>query len=218
MSNYFDDVYADIWKKSSVEYGVDDFVKTEMDYLMAEKPQTAFEVGIGTGYPFAIALKNSGVKVSGCDISAKEVELAKDNLEGLEEEPNIYVGDLCDIDVYEKFDVVYCLRVSWYISKFEQRLEKMIELLNPGGLLVFDFMNIDTVIAKRDLLRWWIKVFPKRAIKNLLGISTGAAPITHYYSKKHFEQFFSTKGMQIVAMKSEDIESNFKWCFCCRKS
>ena len=70
-NNYFEHVYSKFWTETSKKYGMEDGVDSIIEILLELHGKSAFEVGIGTGWPIADSLLKSGVKVSGCDISER---------------------------------------------------------------------------------------------------------------------------------------------------
>ena len=60
--------YSYYWIRKSREYGLDNYCKGLIGLILKARPGCAFELGIGTGYPFAGTLNSSGIDVQGCDI------------------------------------------------------------------------------------------------------------------------------------------------------
>lgn len=134
---YFEKVYSSFWHNQVKKYGFTQYEDFALKRIMKNNPKTAFEVGIGTGWPMAVTLKAQNVQVSGCDISKSLIEEAKGNLKDAE----LYVGELLDINVEKKYDLVYCFRTSWYIKDFYKVLMQMSDMTDVGGILLFDIFN-----------------------------------------------------------------------------
>jgi len=72
------DIYPKYWIRKSREYGFDHYCKGLVALIEDRQPESAFELAIGTGYPFAKKLLAAGIDVSGCDISQELItELSK---------------------------------------------------------------------------------------------------------------------------------------------
>ena len=84
------DIYPMYWIRKSREYGIDDYCKGLIDLIQHKQPKCAFELAIGTGYPFAEKLLAEDIDVSGCDISPELITELKRSF------PSIpaYVGGL----------------------------------------------------------------------------------------------------------------------------
>lgn len=135
---YFEKVYASFWHNQVKKYGITQYEDFALRKMLENKPKTAFEVGIGTGWPMAVTLnKEKNVQVSGCDISQSLVEEARENLKDTE----LYVGELFNLDIEKKFDLVYCFRTSWYIKDFYKMLIQMSDMTNDGGMIFFDIFD-----------------------------------------------------------------------------
>lgn len=76
-NNYFEHVYSKFWTETSKKYGMEDGVDSIIEIMKQLHVETAFEVGIGTGWPIADSLVKSGVKISGCDISESLITQTK---------------------------------------------------------------------------------------------------------------------------------------------
>ncbi len=135
---YFEKVYASFWHNQVKKYGFTQHEDFALRKMLKNKPKTAFEVGIGTGWPMAVTLyKENNVQMSGCDISKSLIEEARENLGDTE----LYVGELFDLDIKKKFDLVYCFRTSWYIKDFYKMLLQMSDMTNEGGMILFDIFD-----------------------------------------------------------------------------
>jgi hypothetical protein len=63
------DIYPKHWIRKSHEHGLDHYCKGLIDLIEERQPKSAFELAIGTGYPFAEKLLAVDIDVAGCDIS-----------------------------------------------------------------------------------------------------------------------------------------------------
>ena len=62
-------IYPRYWIRKSLEYGLDSYCRGLLTLLQKSHPKSAFELAIGTGYPFAEKLLAAGIDIAGCDIS-----------------------------------------------------------------------------------------------------------------------------------------------------
>ena len=84
-----------------------------------------WSTGVGTGWPIGTALKEKGITVDGCDLAESSVALARKELEN---ESGIWTGDVLSYEGQAQYDVVYCVRASWYIPDFYATVSKMITM------------------------------------------------------------------------------------------
>lgn len=139
--------YALFWQTQSLLYGIGAIEEYVFRRIAEFNPKDAFEIGIGNGFPYATHLQESGVLVSGCDIAPLSVWNAKKNLKLGHEKSRIICGDINQIDIPRQFDLVYCLRSSWYIPDFLATIRKMAGMTKPGGVFLFDIMDSVSLMA-----------------------------------------------------------------------
>ncbi|MCI9399773.1 MAG: class I SAM-dependent methyltransferase [Lachnospiraceae bacterium] len=147
---YYKTVYSQYWAEQTKKYGYAPYEQNLVRLIAKSSPKKIFEVGIGTGWPIGAALKRKGIKVDGCDIAERSVVLAKEELDN---ENGIWTGSVLEYKgENEIYDVVYCVRASWYISDFYRTVEKMISMTKQGGYIVFDVMDKNSLYCRK--LRW----------------------------------------------------------------
>ena len=102
------------------------------------------DVACGTGKSFLPMLEH-GWKVTGCDVSARMVEIARDKV-GPEVE--LSVRDMRELPVLGAFDLVFCLDdpINYLLSQaeLEATLAHLAPNLAPHGLLLFDTNTLKT--------------------------------------------------------------------------
>ncbi len=102
----------------------------------------ALDVGCGTGKSF-IPLLDRGWEVTGCDISASMVALAR---EKVGDRVPLEVVDMREMPVLGSFDLVFCIddAINYLHSaeELEAALRGMAANLAPDGLLIFDSNTI----------------------------------------------------------------------------
>lgn len=128
----------DPWSRSVVE---------DVEFYVAEAttaaPSPVVELGVGTGR-IAIPVASAGVDVIGVDsspgmlaVAAEQAELAR-----VSHKLDLRVGDYRDPPVSERVGLVICpFRAYLHLHDDEERLRALraaLQLLTPGGRLVFD--------------------------------------------------------------------------------
>ena len=135
------EMYSRFWIYRVKQYGFDAYCKGLCEMVESKQPISVYELGIGTGWPFAINFFQKGIKVSGSDISEILIEEINNNCPAI----RTYVGSYEELKlVSEKFDVVYCFRSTWYFQDIFKALDVMFEMTNRGGSVIFDIMNRDS--------------------------------------------------------------------------
>ncbi len=136
------------------------FLVGQLDYIKKSKDATLdiLDAACGTGM-HAIALAKLGYQVSGADISQEMISIA--NANALEHGTNIDFrqagfGSLSQLFGINTCDAVLCLGNSLphVLSKLEldEVLKDFYNLLKPGGLLILQNRNFDSIMSKRK--RW----------------------------------------------------------------
>ncbi|MCI9008372.1 MAG: class I SAM-dependent methyltransferase [Lachnospiraceae bacterium] len=218
MSNelqYYKNEYSKFWEKQTKIYGYGRYEQYLVKIIAQSSPKKVFEVGIGTGWPIGVSLKNLGVEVDGCDIADSLVCLARENLDN---EKGIYVGDVMEYDGNTSYDVTYCVRVSWYIPDFYSTIQKMISMTKPGGYVVFDFMN------KNSFYCFNFKLMELRdKYYRLLGIDMDERHGLHFISVPKIKKFLAQNRMSYQCIGERVITNSKDWfhtpkiVFLCRK-
>ncbi len=102
------------------------------------------DVGCGTGKSF-VPMMERGWEVTGCDISASMVELARQKAGGA---ARLSVADMRELPVFGEFDLVWALddAVNYLLSagELERALAGMRANLAPTGLLMFDVNTLQS--------------------------------------------------------------------------
>lgn len=139
------DIYPKYWIRKSQKYGLDLYCKGLVALIQHNQSKCAFELAIGMGYPFAEKLMNKDIYVSGSDISPELIAELKKNFP----EINACVGGYEDLykvkmTVKQKFDLVYCLRSTWYFTDIVAAIYFMLYFAKPRGQIIFDVLNKDS--------------------------------------------------------------------------
>lgn len=136
------DGYAQKWadKMKSGRRPAHDFMEKPAMFSMLPnlKKKNILCIGCGTGEECA-SLKAMGAKsVTGIDISAGMIEVAKKNFPDL----NFLVGDVENLKFKkESFDFIYSSLVMHYINDWKKPLKKIYSLLKPKSKFLFSTHN-----------------------------------------------------------------------------
>jgi len=99
-------------------------------------PSKAMEIGAATG-TFVKALRENGVDCTGMDFSPVLVKAAKE-MNGVD----IVNNDFMDAALpTEAYDAVFLFGTVGTVSSIKMLMEKIVRILKPSGLFVFNYMN-----------------------------------------------------------------------------
>lgn len=107
--------------------------------------RTLFEIGCGVGnFIFPLVEENLNFKVIACDLSPRAVEMVKNNPQYSSESMKAFQCDITTDDVFQEVekdsvDIVTLIFVLSAIhpEKFILTMKRILELLKPGGMLLF---------------------------------------------------------------------------------
>jgi len=139
--NKKEDIYIALYDDLSASLNT----KEEIAFLKTifNKRQKIIELGCGTGRTL-IPLAKSGYKISGLDISKNMVNRAKEKLQKENLQTKIYIKDLTNFSLPEKFDgAILSQRTLNFIAdeqKQRKALENVKKILKKGAILVINLM------------------------------------------------------------------------------
>jgi SAM-dependent methyltransferase len=111
------DLWADVWSSA-----------------LPADPVDVLDLGTGSGHA-AIAVSRLGHRVTGLDLSAEMVRLARRRAGGMANPPRFVVGDAADPDLPGTFDVLVSRYLLWTLREPEAAVRRWQRLLRPGGRL-----------------------------------------------------------------------------------
>lgn len=188
-AQYYDLIYR---QSSRIDYtrNFNDFLFLIDSFSI--KLTNLLDYGCGTG-TFAVLFAQKDIHVTGIDLSAKQIKLAKDKVKtlGLESKVKFLVENMVDFKIQEQFDAAgsffspfcYLLTDNEVISF----LENAYSMVKPGGVLFFEFWNCHAV--KPDLQSYLIAeegdLTVYRFNKSFYDIKTGiiTMPMSHIVIK-----------------------------------
>lgn len=148
-----------------LDYGFDAYCHGLCELVLQSRPARVYELAIGTGWPFAETFLRKGIFVAGSDISELLVNRIKEQFPQIEVEAVGY--DDLDAAKHDPFDVVYCLRSTWYFPDVFRAIDKMCHLTKRGGRMIFDIMNADSKSIKLAVICHKI-AYPVNITKNIM--------------------------------------------------
>lgn len=104
---------------------------------------------VGSAYGgFSIGFLELGFEVMGVEYSEKLVNLSRANFKDHNLEDASIKGDILDETLLPrlgKFDVITCIDVIEHVNDVPQAMKNMVSMLNPGGILVLQMPNKDSI-------------------------------------------------------------------------
>ncbi len=93
-----------------------------------------FDVGCSGGEFLELAL-GSGIKAEGIELNKEFAQEARKRTNAM-----IYEGDMCEISIARKFDVIQFTEILEHILEPNKFMNKVWEILNPGGMIFLTTM------------------------------------------------------------------------------
>ena len=134
--------YAPFWSEQAARYGFADAYRALAARWDREVPAQSLclDAGIGTGFPMGLALAPRQ-RLAGVDLSRDLLRSARAALPPPAGR-RLAQADLANLPFRTaSFDLVYCLRSSWYVADLGRLLSELARVARPGGWIVCDFMN-----------------------------------------------------------------------------
>ncbi len=131
------DKYANIQKKMG---------KRLIDLPNIEKKNIkVLEVGCGTGYVTRLLLeKYENISITALDIASGMIDVSKNLLDKSKDRVRFIVGDIEDIILEEKFDLIISNATFQWFNDFEKTLKKLTSMLSDEGQLCFSTFGEET--------------------------------------------------------------------------
>lgn len=122
-----------------------DFVRAAI--RLSARKGGALDVGCGSGGRIIAALANAGFRVTGIDVSAAMIELARKR----HPDSRFILGDICEWQPQEKYDAVIAWDSIFHAPYSEQRrvVSKLCGALANGGVILFTAGGVDGEITGR---------------------------------------------------------------------
>ena len=226
------DLYATIEEYLEFEKEVKYLYQTIKDIAISNQPNSLLDIGCGQG-EFCKLMASNGIDTMGVDLSAKQINIAKEK--GIDAE-HIDIKDISN--KYDcataTFDVINYLPKD-YIEEF---LQHTFDLLNSGGYFIFDInslfgfdeiaqgtLNIDVedkfiaidATFDNEILYTDITLFTKD--KECYSKENGTIQ-QYYYTNDELFTLLTNTGFMIESIKQFNLHSdttNDKYIFICKK-
>lgn len=172
---------------------ISQYLAAEIDFVRRHLMPTDRVIEIAAGYGRIVRqLAPDCAEITGMDISAESIALAKDYLKDYPNAKMVEM-DLHQMHFNEKFDVVLCLQNALSATRATpETIRNMISLLVPGGTAYFS-----TYSAK--FWDWRIKWFEEQADKGCLGKLD--------YSKTKDGVIVCVDGFRATTQTPEDLDA-----------
>jgi len=160
LAEIYDCVMRDVPYKKWAKYVI------KLIQKFCPNAEQIFEFACGTGTMLAL-LRKHGFVADGMDYSKAMINKAREKLRG--EDVKLFVGDMSDFKIGEKYDVVLCLYDSVnYLSdivKFHGLFKSAWDLLYDWGIFIFDVSTEYNSVQNASLMNvngWCSEVKYKR--------------------------------------------------------
>jgi len=168
------------------------FIKENLELL--PKGAKVFEIGSGDGSN-AKYIEKLGYEVTGSDIAEDFIKSI--NNKGIKTIKFNVIED----EFLERYFSVFCWRVFVHFTKEDAKkvLKKVYDILENGGLFIFNAINCETKNVKEE----WVD-FPNE-------YHMGVKRYYKYFSEKELNEIITKIGYQIYDFHKEGGENNNKW-------
>lgn len=113
-------------------------------------PQSILDIGCGNG-GFLQQMLQRGYSVTGTELSPDSADRVDTELR-----PHVYIGDLLNIDWQDRrYDAISLWHVFEHLSQPFRTLEKIYDLLKPGGYAFFSMPNHESTQAQNFGPHWF---------------------------------------------------------------
>lgn len=145
IESWYDNQY-DEWERLERHKIEFEITKRYLDRYITQKESHIFDIGGGPGR-YSIYLAQQGHKVSLLDLSAKNIEVAKEKSKEAGVSLEAYIkGDALELPEYseETFDVILLMGPLYHLTREEDRrkaLENALKMLKKDGILIASFIS-----------------------------------------------------------------------------
>ena len=97
------------------------------------------DIACGVGYGSRLIMKAGAIQYVGVDISRESLQYARQQF--LSENVSFVIGDICNFNSKESFDVIICFETIEHVSNYRSALKNLFSLLNNTGVLIISSPN-----------------------------------------------------------------------------
>jgi SAM-dependent methyltransferase len=204
FSTWFNSPYYHLLYDNRDEREAEAFLKILVEHLQINSSSKVLDLACGAGR-HSIVLNELGVDVEGCDLSPNSINEAKTKSNN---SIPFFVHDMRN-PLEKKYDIILNLFTSFgYFDNLSDNLKvlnSIFDALNPGGIVVIDFMNADKVIRdlklRQEIQKGDVLFSIKREVNNHRIIKSIA------FEDKGQSYFFQEK---VQALSKSDFSELFK--------
>jgi len=122
---------------------------------------SALDIGCGVGSHLGVLQKHAA-HVEGIDFSPKAIEYCKQN--GWK---NIALGDVCNLKLKRKFDLVLCSELLEHVDD-HKAIKEIANVMKPGGIFLFSVPAHKYLWNDNDYLSQHLRRYEKNELRELL--------------------------------------------------
>ena len=137
-------------KEEKVPIMMDDGLKFLIEYISKNKIQSVLEIGTAIGYSsIMMALSNPSLTITTIERDEKRYLEALKNIKklNLEDRITLVFNDALDVNLSEKYDLIFIDAAKAQNIKFFEKFEKN---LNPSGTIVTDNLKFHGLVDKNE--------------------------------------------------------------------
>ncbi len=137
-------------KEEKVPIMMDDGLKFLIEYISKNKIQSVLEIGTAIGYSsIMMALSNPSLTITTIERDEKRYLEALKNIKKLKLEDRITLifNDALDVNLTEKYDLIFIDAAKAQSIKFFEKFEKN---LNPSGTIITDNLKFHGLVDKDE--------------------------------------------------------------------
>ncbi len=137
-------------KEEKVPIMMDDGLKFLIEYIAKNKIQSVLEIGTAIGYSaIMMALSNPSLTITTIERDEKRYLEALKNIKklNLEDRITLIFNDALDVNLSEKYDLIFIDAAKAQSIKFFEKFEKN---LNPSGTIITDNLKFHGLVDKDE--------------------------------------------------------------------
>lgn len=137
-------------EKNNVPIMMDDGLKYLLNYINKNQVKSVLEIGTAIGYSaIMMALSNESLSITTIERDEKRYLEALKNIKklNLENRITLVFNDALDVNIAEKFDLVFIDAAKAQSIKFFEKFEKN---LNPDGTIITDNIKFHGLVNKKE--------------------------------------------------------------------
>jgi 2-polyprenyl-3-methyl-5-hydroxy-6-metoxy-1,4-benzoquinol methylase len=205
-TEHWDEVYQSLAREGDplwepADYGSIVIARVLLEAISRANAKTIFEVGCGNSIWLPYIARKTGAEVGGLDYSEGGCELARRQLASHGVSGKIFCRDLFEVDDKSvgTYDFVYSLGMVEHFTDTTQVLAKLLELVNPGGVLFTEVPNLKSIHGLMSWV-WHPKLLAKHKALGKRDLITAYRQLGIEEIEGHYAGNFS---LQIVAWETD---------------